>query len=102
MSIYGFHSLRHSFASFCAEAGVPKAVLLSILGTDSKIADKYYTHVSVESQMKAIAAISNRNAPTSQEKIDRVLKLLSPEVGKQPESATNSTLRQVLEILKGA
>ena len=102
MTIYGFHSLRHSFASFCAEAGVPKAVLLSILGTDSKIADKYYTHVSVESQMKAIAAISNRNAPTSQEKIDRVLKLLSPEAGKQPESATNSTLQQVLEILKGA
>ena len=102
MTIYGFHSLRHSFASFCAEAGVPKAVLLSILGTDSKIADKYYTHVSVESQMKAIAAISNRNAPTFQEKIDRVLKLLSPEAGKKPESATNSTLQQVLKILKGA
>ena len=102
MTIYGFHSLRHSFASFCAEAGVPKAVLLSILGTDSKIADKYYTHVSVESQMKAIAAISNRSTTSSSEKIDRVLKLLSPEAGEQPESATNSTLRQVLEILKEA
>ena len=61
MTIYGFHSLRHSFASFCAEAGVPKAVLLSILGTDSKIADKYYTHVSEESQRKAIEAISSRS-----------------------------------------
>lgn len=30
---YGFLSLRHTFASHCAEAGVPKAVLLSILGT---------------------------------------------------------------------
>ena len=58
MTIYGFHSLRHSFASFCAEAGVPKAVLLSILGTDSEIADKYYTHVGNEAQEKAIAAIS--------------------------------------------
>lgn len=102
MTIYGFHSLRHSFASFCAEAGVPKAVLLSIIGTDSKIADKYYTHVSVESQMKAIAAISNRSTTSLSEKIDRVLKLLSPEAGEQPESATNSTLRQVLEILKEA
>ncbi|MCK4982074.1 MAG: tyrosine-type recombinase/integrase, partial [Victivallaceae bacterium] len=29
VTVYGFHSLRHSFASHCAEAGVPKAVVLS-------------------------------------------------------------------------
>ena len=102
MTVYGFHSLRHSFASFCAEAGVPKATLLSILGTNSEIADKYYTHVSEESQRKAVELISSRSTTTSQEKIDRVLKLLMPEAGKQPESATNSTLRHVLEILKEA
>ena len=103
MTIYGFHSLRHSFASFCAEAGVPKATLLSILGTDSDIADKYYTHVSEESQKKAIAAISSRSTPSSsQEKIDRVLKLLMPEDGSQPDQKSDSTLQQVLEILKGA
>ena len=101
MTIYGFHSLRHSFASFCAEAGVPKAVLLSILGTDSDIADKYYTHVSEESQRKAIEAISSRNRSTSQERIDRALKLLMPD-GNQPEHASNGTIQQVLEILKGA
>ena len=65
VTVYGFHSLRHSFASYCAEAGVPKAVLLSILGTDSDIADKYYTHIGDEAQLKAIAAISgNDNAAT--------------------------------------
>ena len=32
VTVYGFHSLRHTFASHCAEAGVPKAVVLSILG----------------------------------------------------------------------
>ena len=101
MTVYGFHSLRHSFASFCAEAGVPKAVLLSILGTDSKIADKYYTHVSVESQMKAIEAISMRSTTSSSEKIDRVLNLLMPD-GKQLDTTADSTLRQVLETLKGA
>ena len=36
VTVYGFHSLRHSFASHCAEAGVPKAVVLSILGTGSE------------------------------------------------------------------
>lgn len=102
MTVYGFHSLRHSFASFCAEAGVPKAVLLSILGTDSRIADRYYTHVSEESQWKAIEAISNRSTPSSsQEKIDRVLKLLMPD-GSQPDQTSDTTLQQVLEILKEA
>jgi integrase len=37
VTVYGFHSLRHSFASHCSEAGVPKAVLLSISGTNSEI-----------------------------------------------------------------
>ena len=102
MTVYGFHSLRHSFASFCAEEGVPEATLLSILGTDSDIAAKYYTHVSEESQKRAIAAISSRNAPSSQDKIDRVLKLLMPEDGSQPDQTSDTTLQQVLEILKEA
>ena len=58
MTVYGFHSLRHSFCLFCVEAGVPKAVLLSILGTQSDIADKYYTHVGDAAQREAINAIS--------------------------------------------
>ncbi len=58
VTVYGFHSLRHSFASHCAEAGVPKAVVLSILGTNSEIVDKHYTHIGEEAQEKAIMAIS--------------------------------------------
>ena len=45
VTVYGFHSLRHSFASYCAEAGVPQATVVSILGADSDIVSKYYTHV---------------------------------------------------------
>ena len=101
MTVYGFHSLRHSFASFCAEAGVPKATLLSILGTNSEIADKYYTHVSAESQRKAVEVIGDRSTTSSQEKIDRVLNLLMPD-GEEPDQTDNSTLKRVLEILKEA
>ena len=98
MTVYGFHSLRHSFASFCAEAGVPKATLLSILGTDSDIADKYYTHVSDESQRKAIEVISNRSSTTAQERNNRALRLIE-----ENQSSTNPTelLQQVYTILKG-
>jgi len=57
VTVYGFHSLRHSFASHCAEAGVPKAVVISILGASSEIVDQFYTHVGDEAQVKAIEAV---------------------------------------------
>lgn len=98
MTVYGFHSLRHSFASFCAEAGVPKATLLSILGTDSDIADKYYTHVSDESQRKAIEVISNRSSTTAQERNNRALRLIEEN---QSSTTPTELLQQVYTILKG-
>ena len=77
MTVYGFHSLRHAFASFCAEAGVPKAVLLSILGTDSEIADKYYTHVGNAAQQQAIDAVSGTmNGKSDRDKINEALAVL--------------------------
>ena len=96
MTVYGFHSLRHSFASFCAEAGVPKAVLLSILGTDSEIADKYYTHVGDESQRKAVEAIRSRSGEKSaQAKIDEVLSLLDSN-----PKPTKELLNTIITILR--
>ena len=77
MTVYGFHSLRHSFASFCAEAGVSQAALLSILGTDSEIADKYYVHVGDVAQRQAIEVLSQSICKKSaQDKINEVLLLL--------------------------
>ncbi|MDY0176513.1 MAG: hypothetical protein RBT25_06400, partial [Lentisphaeria bacterium] len=60
-----------------AEAGVPKAVVLSILGADSEVVDKYYTHVGEEAQHKAMIAIAGDIGVLSpQDKIDRVLEYL--------------------------
>ena len=98
MTVYGFHSLRHSFASFCAEAGVPKAVLLSILGTESEIADKYYTHVGNEAQEKAIAAITGTEIVNSAE--NRIRKAL--DFIAQIPFPLRDDLIQLREILIGA
>ncbi len=77
VTVYGFHSLRHSFASHCAEAGVPKAVVMSILGTNSEIVDKYYTHIGEDAQEKAIQAISRKTNTTSvEERLSKVLAVI--------------------------
>ena len=78
-----------------AEAGVPKAVLLSILGTDSDIADKYYTHVGEDAQQLAITAISDiRNGKSAQEKVSAALALL-----KNNAEITQDVREQLLRIL---
>ena len=95
MTVYGFHSLRHSFCSFCAEAGIPKAVLLSILGTDSDIADKYYTHVGDAAQREAINAISGVMENDSlKDRVEAVIKLLDTK----PEP-TLEVLDRIRELL---
>ena len=93
VTVYGFHSLRHSFASHCAEAGVPKAVVLSILGTDSDIVDKYYTHIGEEAQHKAMVAIAGEIGVLSpQDKIEQVLEYLDT----LPPTAETKKIRQIL------
>lgn len=86
VTVYGFHSLRHSFASFCAEEGVPQATVVSILGADSEVVTKYYTHVGDEAQRQAIAAISGVNISSSaQSKIDEALAIINSSTASSDE-----------------
>ena len=86
VTVYGFHSLRHSFASFCAEEGVPQATVVSILGADSEVVTKYYTHVGDEAQRQAIAAISGVNISSSaQSKIDEALAVINSSTASSDE-----------------
>ena len=95
VTVYGFHSLRHSFASHCAEAGVPKAVVMSILGTNSEIVDKYYTHVGEDAQEKAIQAISRKTNTTSvEERLSKVLAVIDSL------KAKNKAILQIEKILR--
>lgn len=93
--VYGFHSLRHSFASHCAEAGVPKAVVVSILGANSAIVDKHYTHIGNEAQEKAIQAISGGiREVTDRDRIDRALAFIENLESK------SDVIKQIEEFLK--
>ena len=93
-TVLGFHSLRHSFASFCAEAGVPKAVVISILGANSSIVDEFYTHVGEDAQRAAIDMIAGSVDSTPSAKIKKVLDYI--------ESVSNPSteLLEVAKILK--
>ena len=96
VTVYGFHSLRHSFASYCAEAGVPQATVISILGADSEVITRYYTHVGDDAQRQAIAAVSGGYLPGSaQAKIDEALELINTS-----NASSDEILAQVKAILE--
>ena len=94
-TVLGFHSLRHSFASFCAERGVPKAVVVSILGADSEIIDQFYTHIGEDAQQAAIEAISGSPKSTFEAKVRRALEYIGSV------ALPSEDLLTVAKILKG-
>lgn len=58
VSVHGFHSLRHTFASNCLNWGVSRAVVVDLLGTDSDIIDAHYSHAGKKEKEAAIQLIS--------------------------------------------
>ena len=52
-----FHSLRHTFVSFAANAGVPLHVVQAIVGHESTVMTRHYYHENVDSLRRAVDAI---------------------------------------------
>lgn len=51
-----FHSLRHSFVSFTANAGVPLEVVKSIVGHETSAMTRHYYHAEESLMRKAVSA----------------------------------------------
>ena len=48
-----FHSLRHTAVSLMKDAGVPDAVVMALVGHNSRAMSAHYTHVGKEALAKA-------------------------------------------------
>ena len=55
--LVGFHSLRHTFVSLCANSGVPLAVVQSIVGHTNVSMTRHYFHVSDTALQGATVAL---------------------------------------------
>ena len=56
-NLYSLHSFRHTFVSFCANAGVPLDVVAAIVGHGSSAMTRHYAHISDQSKRTALAAL---------------------------------------------
>lgn len=76
---YTFHSLRHTFVSICANAGVPLSVVQEIVGHGNPAMTKYYTHVGSESLRKAVNTLPGGKSQSlsSDDKLQKIKELLA-------------------------
>ena len=79
-NLYSLHSFRHTFVSFCANAGVPLDVVASIVGHGSTAMTRHYAHISDAAKSKAIDALpvlSLSDVPENDPEKEVLLKELS-------------------------
>ncbi len=70
VSDVSFHSLRHTATSMMKEAGVPEAVVMEIIGHESKAVSRVYTHIGEDTKAQALAKlpdITTRKPPRAAE-----------------------------------
>ena len=63
---FGFHSLRHSFVSFAANAGIPQAVIAEIVGHGSPVMTRAYSHADQKAKQNAISAMPTIGAAANE------------------------------------
>lgn len=63
---YGYHSLRHTFCTECARAGVPASVLAAMAGDTIATVDKFYVKMNLSAPaIRELAPIKSRLALAS-------------------------------------
>lgn len=92
---YGFSSFRHSFVSFCANAGVPLPVVQSIVGHSSTAITRFYIHIGEASVRQAINALpGSEKVQSAEEKLNLIKELLS---NKKKISKTEQAIMDILD-----
>ena len=66
VNLYSLHSFRHTFVSFCANAGVSLDIVAEIVGHGSPIMTKHYAHFSNEVKSAIINALPSQKETVEQ------------------------------------
>ena len=95
INVYGFHSFRHSFVSFCAKAGVPMPVVQSIVGHGSPAVTRHYVHIGEGAARQAINALpqGNTSGKTDHQKLKIISDILSSK------AVLTKSDKQILKVI---
>ena len=94
---YSLHSFRHTFVSFCANAGVPLAIVAEIVGHGNPAMTRHYSHITTEAKRGAIAALPMLGQTSA---LPDPLADARRRAIEAIQSADEKTLAVVLDLLK--
>ncbi|MFA5206975.1 MAG: tyrosine-type recombinase/integrase, partial [Lentisphaeria bacterium] len=103
VSRLSFHSLRHSFVSLCAAAGVPLAVVQELAGHSSPAIQRHYLHISDATAAAGIAALPRLALPageTMSEPVEGDRVALLSRFARLGEKAPLDQLRRAVKLLE--
>lgn len=89
--VKSFHSLRHNYVSMCAEAGVPLAIVRTIVGHQAESMSEHYLHVSDAAAREMAERLSVPGAVHEEDSPRARLARLS-------QSLTDSQATRLLEV----
>lgn len=95
-NVYGFHSFRHSFVSFCAKSGVPMPVVQSIVGHGNPAITRHYVHIGEGAARQAINALpqgENVSGKTDSQKLKIISDILNSK------AVLTNTEKEILEVI---
>ncbi len=95
-NIYSLHSFRHTFVSFCINAGVPLAIVSEIVGHGNPMMTKHYAHINTEAKSKAIAILPSvglSSTPTIEQSEETRQRLLTYIEAAAPEQLAELSRR---------
>ncbi len=99
---YSLHSFRHTFVSFCANAGIPLAIVAEIVGHGNPAMTRYYSHITTEAKRSAIDALPMLGGSDSGPRLTDPLEALRQSVVNAAcKCGDESALREALELLGG-
>lgn len=99
---YSLHSFRHTFVSFCANAGVPMPVVASIVGHGNPSMTMHYSHASEKSKKEATNAVAEAISFDQDDVIDEPLSLRRATIMKRLKrlNKTDSATLAKIEALE--
>ena len=97
----GFHSLRHTFVSLCANAKVPLALVQSIVGHSNPAMTMHYFHQSAQALQEAVSALPDVTAEQSAEPERKPTTTPIDAIRAIAEGMTPAELREAADLIEG-
>ena len=98
----GFHSLRHTVATWMAENGVPQAVAEAMLGHNNTYIHRIYVHVGAKAVNNAVSSLPSLKKSDNEDRPQDLQQAILELLRDQADDNWREKRDQAIDLLTGA